>query len=144
MGLVASADAGSSLSRLYKLNITAEAVGSAGGSTPPKQGDGPSQNNGNAKKHGGDNHDAAINSRVNELKNDANVQNIRKNQQQVNVNGKKVGTNRPDIQYNKYNTQTGKWEHHNVEYDNNAASSVAHGRQIKANDPSSLVNLNVL
>ena len=73
---------------------------------------GPSPNDGNAKPHGNNNHNDAIDNRIDDLKKDPSVTDIRKNQQQVDVDGNKVGTNRPDVQYNKDGC------HHCVEYDN--------------------------
>ena len=67
---------------------------------------GPAPNGGNAKPHGGKEHDDAIDDEIAELKKDPTVRNVRKNQQQVDVNGDKVGLNRPDIQYDKGNTTT--------------------------------------
>ncbi len=144
VGVTAAIDMGRSIAKLYKLNISTTAAGSAASSSPPAQSGGPSGNKGSAKKHGGTNHNDAIDKRVKELMADPNVLNIRKNQQQVDLNGKKVGTNRPDIQFNKYNLKTGKWEHHNIEYDTKPAASNAHGKQLKANDPNSFVELNNL
>jgi RHS repeat-associated protein len=99
---------------------------------------GPKPNNGDAKKHGNDKHNNAIDERVNDLKKDPTVTNIRKNQQQVDVDGNKVGTNRPDIQYDKDGC------HHCVEYDNVPRNSQGHGEQIGGNDPNTKVELNQL
>jgi RHS repeat-associated protein len=99
---------------------------------------GPAPNGGDAKKHGGDAHDSAINKRVDELKQDSSVTDIRKNQVQVDVNGNRVGDNRPDLQYNKDGC------HYCVEYDNSLDNSVRHGEVIRANDPNARVELNRL
>ncbi|MBK6935443.1 MAG: hypothetical protein IPH18_00025 [Chitinophagaceae bacterium] len=112
-----------------------------------KIGSGTKPNNGDARKHGGTVHDDAINNRVGQLKRDESsgeVRNVRKNQAQVDVNAKKVGDNRPDVQYDKWNSKTRKWEHHNVEYDNNAKNSKAHGAKINENDKNSVTELNVI
>lgn len=99
---------------------------------------GPPANGGSARPHGNSNHDSAIDNRIDQLKKDPDVTNIRKNQQQVNVDGEKVGTNRPDIQYDKDGC------HYCVEYDHVPQNSTRHGDQIKANDPKAKVELNLL
>ncbi len=95
-------------------------------------------NNGDAKKHGGDAHNDAIDELIDKLKQNPDVENIRKNQQQVDVNGNKVGTNRPDVQYDK------NGDHYVVEYDNVPKNSADHGNVIQANDPKAIVDLNLL
>ncbi len=100
--------------------------------------EGPSPNGGNAKSHGGSKHNDAIDTRVNELKSDGEVTNIRKNQTQVDASGKKVGSNRPDVQYDK------DGQHHNVEYDNIERNSVKHRDVISRNDPNSKIETNIL
>jgi RHS repeat-associated protein len=125
-------------------NIQNSKASKASSNLPDFKGKGPKGNDGNAKKHGGDDHNDAIDSRVKELNNDATVIDIRKNQVQVDLNGNRVGNNKPDIQYNKLDEKTGKWTHHNVEYDTKAANSVNHGKAIKENDPNASVELNVL
>ncbi len=99
---------------------------------------GPKPNNGNAKPHGGEKHNGAIDQKVEQVKKDPSVTNIRKNQQQVDVNGKNAGRNRPDVQYDK------KGRHHNVEFDNSKKASEKHGTTIKQNDPNAKVELNNL
>lgn len=99
---------------------------------------GPAPNGGNAKPHGNANHNSAIDERVDQLKKDPSVSNIRKNQQQVDVDGNKVGTNRPDIQYDQGGC------HHCVEYDHVPRNSTRHGDQVRANDPDAQVELNLL
>ncbi len=88
--------------------------------------------------HGGKEHNTAIDNRVEELKKDAEVKNIRKNQKQVDYNGKRVGNNQPDVQYDK----DGK--HYDEEYDNVIRNSKKHGEVIKKNDPDAIVKLNIL
>jgi hypothetical protein len=99
---------------------------------------GPKPNDGNAKPHGGADHDKAIDKEVSNLKKDPSVSNIRKNQQQVDVNGNKVGTNRPDVQYD----QNGK--HNCVEFDKCSKRSQAHGQTINSKDPNAVIKLNML
>ncbi|KGN81815.1 hypothetical protein HW49_03770 [Porphyromonadaceae bacterium COT-184 OH4590] len=89
-------------------------------------------NGGDAKKHGGDEHNNAIDNHINELKETEGVVNIRKNQQQVNVDGDKVGNNRPDIQYDLDGV------HYNVEYDTTVSGSQKHQKTIPANDPNAV------
>ncbi len=89
-------------------------------------------NEGNAKKHGGDKHNDAIDKHIKELKEDPEVSNIRKNQTQVDKDGNKVGDNRPDIQYDK------RGKHHNVEHDNNPKQMRHHQQQIPKNDPDAI------
>ncbi len=89
---------------------------------------GPEPNDGKAKQHGNPDHDAAINDKVNQVRQEGG-KNIRKNQQQVDVNGNNVGGNQPDLQWDV----DGK--HHNWEIDRTKNSSLKHQRQIPANDP---------
>ncbi|MEM6274079.1 MAG: RHS repeat-associated core domain-containing protein [Myxococcota bacterium] len=121
--------------------------GRGGGKNPaptsPKVGNsgpraGPRPNQGIAKKHGSTRHNNAIDNRVQQLKKDPSVSNIRKNQQQVDVNGNKVGRNRPDLQYDKNGC------HHCVEYDTVPSNSVRHGQVIRGNDSNTAVELNNL
>ncbi|TBU74089.1 RHS repeat-associated core domain-containing protein [Phytopseudomonas daroniae] len=98
---------------------------------------GPRPNGGNAKPHGNSNHNDAIDSRIDGLRQDPSVSNIRKNQQQVDVDGGKIGTNRADIQYDK-------GCHYCVEYDHVPKNSVRHGDRIRANDPGAKTELNLL
>jgi RHS repeat-associated protein len=132
---VAMNDAAWATAKLLQLNASAK---TSSGNTPP--------NNGNAVKHGETPHDNAINNRINQLRNDKNVRNIRKNQRQVDVNGKRVGKlrNTPDIQFDKYNPKTKQWEHHVIEYDNVQKNSTIHGIRLKYNDPNAKIELNVL
>jgi RHS repeat-associated protein len=99
---------------------------------------GPEANGGNARQHGGPAHDAAIDQRIAELKEDPSVTNVRKNQQQVDAQGNKVGTNRPDIQYDKDGV------HHVVEYDTIPANGTKHGEVIFQNDPNAMLELNTV
>lgn len=99
---------------------------------------GPKTNGGDAKKHGNEKHNDAIDKKVKELKQDPSVTNIRKNQQQVDKNGNKVGTNRPDVQYDKDGC------HHCVEFDNIPKNSQNHGEVIQRNDPEAVIDLNIL
>jgi hypothetical protein len=98
----------------------------------------PRPNDGNAKPHGGDTHNDAIDKRVGELKNDKGVTNIRKNQQQADINGDKAGTNRPDVQFDKDGI------HHNEEYDLSKSRSEEHRRVIERNDPNSKNDFHLL
>ena len=98
---------------------------------------GPPANNGDAKKHGNDNHNDAIDNRIDELKKDDSVTDIRKNQQ-VDVDGNNVGKNRPDIQYNKDGC------HYCVEYDHVPSNGTRHGEVIRGNDPNTNVEINTL
>ncbi|PUA29167.1 MAG: hypothetical protein B0W54_00730 [Cellvibrio sp. 79] len=102
------------------------------------KGNGPKPNGGDAKPHGNEKHNNAIDKKVDELKKDPSVTNIRKNQQQVDKDGNKVGTNRPDVQYDKDGC------HHCVEYDNVPKNSENHGTVIGANDPDAVIELNLL
>ena len=99
---------------------------------------GPRPNNGEAKPHGGDVHDQAIDNLVDQLKQDPEVENIRKNQAQVDADGNKVGNNRPDVQYDKNGS------HYNVEYDNVPENSKRHGDVIRANDSKAVTELIIL
>lgn len=99
---------------------------------------GPLPNNGNARPHGGDHHNSAIDQRANQLKQDQSVSNIRKNQQQVDVNGNKVGANRPDLQFDQNGC------HHCVEFDKIPINSGNHGDVIQANDPNAIFEANII
>ena len=99
---------------------------------------GPSPNNGAAAPHGGVAHNSAIDSRVEQLRADPTVTNIRKNQVQVDVDGNRVGDNRPDLQYDQCGT------HNCVEFDTNPSRSKQHGETIRQNDPNARVELNEL
>ena len=95
----------------------------------------PDANNGDAAKHGNDDHDTAIDEQVQELI-DAGYTDVRKNQQQVDADGNKVGTNRPDVQgTNPKTKQREYWE-----FDHNAKNSKAHEETIQSNDPSGKVH----
>ncbi|WP_426991253.1 hypothetical protein [Methylomonas sp. CM2] len=95
-------------------------------------------NNGDAKPHGGDTHNGAIDALIDDLKQDPSVENIRKNQQQVDVNGDKVGNNRPDVQYDQDGC------HYCVEFDNNPSNSDKHGNVIRGNDSNVEIILKLL
>jgi hypothetical protein len=97
---------------------------------------GPDPNNGNAKPHGGPDHNDAIDQRIKDLQEDKSVDGIRKNQVQVNKDGNRVGNNRPDVQYDKDGV------HHNVEYDTKHRSSDKHRETIEKNDPNAKNELN--
>ncbi len=102
------------------------------------KGNGPQPNGGNAKPHGNENHNNAIDKKVEELKEDSSVTNIRKNQQQVDKDGNKVGTNRPDIQYDKDGC------HYCIEYDHAPKNRRNHKTFIEANHPEAIIELNLL
>ena len=104
----------------------------------------PDPNEGDGGKHGRPEHDKAIRDRVDTLRQDPDVKNIRMNQQQVDVNGNRVGTNRPDLQYDKLNKTTNKWEHHNIEWDYKSSSSQNHQTVIRANDPKAVNEFKML
>jgi hypothetical protein len=148
VSLVAAADIGWCIRKLAELGMKETAVWNAVKYATSGEGNGPSANNGEASKHGGDAHDAAINNRVSELQNlektTKNVKNIRKNQVQVDVKGNRTGNNRPDLQYDQFNKKTGKWEHVCHEYDNIPANSINHGKEIKKNDPNAVVVQTIL
>jgi hypothetical protein len=91
---------------------------------------------GETGKHGGNNHDSAINKAVDDLPKGA--KNVRKNQAQVDADGNVFGDNRPDLQYDLDGV------HYNVEFDNDPWSAGAHGAQIFFNDPDSVVTLVLL
>ncbi len=80
------------------------------------------------KKHGKPGHNKKIDDKINELKKDPTVTNIRKNQRQVDVNGNEVGLNRPDIQYDKNGV------HYNIEYDTSKSGSKRHQNTIPTRD----------
>ncbi len=122
------------------LAVAGEAIVRASAARPPERAapepaKAPAPNNGNGGRHGGEAHDAAIDNEVRRLQGDANVTNIRKNQQQVDANGNKVGTNRPDVQYDKDGC------HHCVEFDTKPASGARHQDTIQTNDPATNVEL---
>ncbi len=98
----------------------------------------PAPNNGDGKKHGNDDHDANINKKIKEIK-EENGQDIRKNQQQVDAKNNKVGNNRPDVQWNDTNGN-----HHCYETDRSVSNSIKHGKTIRANDPNAIIELNIL
>ncbi len=104
----------------------------------PEKKKGPKPNEGEAKPHGGEKHNEAIDKRIEKLKEEPAVENIRKNQQQVDVEGNNVGKNRPDVQYDKDSC------HHCVEYDTVPKNSTKHGEVIKQNDSKVKVELNEL
>jgi hypothetical protein len=112
--------------------------GTPDGATSPGKTKGPPANNGDAKPHGGPDHNKAIDDHINELKKDPEVTNIRKNQEQVDVNGDKAGKNRPDVQYDKGGV------HHNVEYDRTQTNSDAHKSVVTAKDPNATYTGNIL
>ena len=89
----------------------------------------PKANSGIGPKHGGTQHDNAINKLVEKLKGTEGVQNIRKNQTQVDVKWNSVGRNRPDIQYDKNDT------HYNIEFDYSKTNSERHRETVTGNDP---------
>ena len=103
--------------------------------TESEEGNGPPPNNGDAAKHGGEEHNGAIDDHIEDLKKDPSVENIRKNQTQVDVNGDSVGNNRPDVQYDKDGC------HHCTEFDHDATRSQNHGDIIRGNDPNAKVDL---
>ena len=76
---------------------------------------------------------------MNELLEDVDVSDIRKNQQQVDANGNKVGNNRPDLQWTD-----GQGQRHYWEIDSNKSSSNKHGETIKNNDPNGIIHLEIL
>lgn len=87
-------------------------------------------NDGIAPQHGGTEHNNRIDEKVNELKQDPNNQNIRKNQTQHDVNGNKVGDNRPDLQWDTKKPQV----HNNHEIDKSVKRSKKHKATIQRND----------
>ena len=95
-------------------------------------------NNGNGGKHGNDEHNDAIDKKIEQVRKEGGTD-IRKNQQQVNAKGERVGTNRPDVQWNDAN---GK--HHCWEVDHNPNNSAYHGSVIPRNDPNAIVELQIL
>lgn len=123
------------LTKAFKDEGTGAAAAS-GAAPPPNDGDG--------GKHGGDQHDRAIRDRVDEVRAHPDTRAVRMNQQQVDVNGNRVGMNKPDLQFDKFNRVTREWEHHNIEWDFSPRRSQEHGRVIRANDPNSKVELNIL
>ena len=98
----------------------------------------PAPNNGDGKKHGNDDHNDAIDKKIEQIKKEGGTD-IRKNQQQVNAKGERVGRNRPDVQWNDAD---GK--HHCWEIDHNPTNSANHGAVITANDPAAIVDLQLL
>ena len=99
----------------------------------------PSPNNGHSNgKHGKDDHNDAIDKKVEELKSE-DAKNIRKNQAQVDADGNKVGNNKPDLQWDD---SGGK--HHCWEIDRVEKNSIKHGQVIRRNDPSAIVELELL
>ena len=96
----------------------------------------PVANGGFAPQHGGVKHDEKINNKVQELLQDFDITDIRKNQQQVDANGNKIGTNRPDLQWTDSEGIRHYWE-----IDKNKNSSVRHGEVIKKNDPNGFIHL---
>jgi len=100
-------------------------------------GEAPKPNDGNAKPHGNAEHNAKVDQKINEAK-EQGATNVRKNQQQTDVNGNKVGTNRPDVQYD----QNG--QHYNHEVDRNASNSQKHVETIRKNDPNSNITTDII
>ncbi len=98
---------------------------------------GPIPNRGVSPPHGGPDHDAAVDEKIDQVT-ELGATNIRKNQVQVDVDGNKVGANRPDLQYDL----DGK--HHNWEVDNDSKRSLNHGDRIRANDPNAVCTLTML
>ncbi len=94
-------------------------------------------NGGFGHKHGGSVHDAAINSKASELREQGH-KNLRKNQRQSDANGNEVGKNRPDLQSDK----NGK--HHNYEWDTNKGSSDRQRSEVTRNDPNAVNEFNLL
>lgn len=90
-------------------------------------------NGGNAKPHGGQKHNSAIDKYIEDMP--AKAKNIRKNQAQVDINGNKVGTNRPDVQYDL------NGQHYNVEFDTHPENGLKHQQTVQANDPNAKVIL---
>jgi uncharacterized protein RhaS with RHS repeats len=91
-------------------------------------------NQGKGPQHGGSQHEAAIQTILENLPTGA--ANIRKNQRQVDASGNQVGTNRPDVQFDL----GGK--HYNIEVDNDPNQAIRHLQNILRNDPNSNVELN--
>ena len=98
----------------------------------------PTPNNGDGKKHGNDEHNDAIDKKIEQIKKNGGTD-IRKNQQQVNAKGELVGRNRPDVQWND-----GDGNHHCWEIDHNPTNSAKHRAVITANDPAAIVELQIL
>jgi hypothetical protein len=98
----------------------------------------PEPNNGQARPHGKEDHNRQIDDKISKIKEDPEVENVRKNQEQVDVDGNGVGRNRPDVQYDKGG------RHHVVEIDRSSARSEAHGEKIQANDADASVELNLM
>ena len=61
----------------------------------------PPANNGVCRPHGNPDHWDAIQKRIEKLRNDPKVDDIRVNQRQVDKDGNIVGKNKPDLQWNK-------------------------------------------
>ena len=98
----------------------------------------PEANNGDGPKHGGDDHNDAVDNDIKDMR-DKGYTDIRKNQTQVNANGQKVGNNRPDAQGTR---PDGTREYR--EQDNNKKNSERHGDQIRNNDPNGVCILGIL
>lgn len=70
------------------------------------------------------------------LSRDADVQDIRVNQQQVNASGTRVGINRPDLQFSRWNRVTNVLERFYLEWDRSSSGrGMAHAKRSLANDP---------
>lgn len=95
-------------------------------------------NQGNAKPHGGKEHNKAIDNFIKDQKQSGNTD-IRKNQCQVDAAGNKMGNNRPDVHFNDDNGY-----HHNVEFDINPNNSAKHKETIESNDPNSINDFIIL
>ncbi len=113
-------------------------AGAVLGITGGKTGNGPAPNGGTGKPHGNAKHDGMINAKVDQLKNDPTVSNIRKNQTQVDASGNRVGNNRPDVQYDQDGV------HHCIEYDTVQPNGPKHANVISTNDPKAVVQLEVV
>lgn len=86
-------------------------------------------NDGVGPKHGSDEHNDKLDKKIDEVKQDKDNSNVRKNQTQHDANGNKVGNNRPDAQWD--NKKTG---HHTHEVDTKQKSSDNHKKTIRKND----------
>ena len=97
----------------------------------------PKGNNGNGPVHGGSKHNDAVDSDIQDMR-DNGYTDIRKNQTQVDANGNRVGNNRPDAQGTR---PDGQREYR--EQDTNPNRSAQHGETIKRNDPRGICILNI-
>ena len=104
----------------------------------PSKSKAPPANDGNASKHGNDDHNDKIDRKAKDAKEKGHTD-IRKNQAQVDANGNKVGDNRPDLQSTD---KTGQRQIYEV--DRTTKSSQNHVNTIKKNDPSANVQTEIL